>query len=477
MSEIKYQHAYIDRDENKIISINDLTKENSKLHEYRCIGCGNILLPRAIGSKYKKPHFYHKELVNCSGETYLHKLAKKVIKDKFDNNENFYIEYNITKSCGNKDCKYKNPYCPTHETRYKKDLKEYYDTCTIEAPVNGFVADILLTDSTHPDREPILIEICVTHKCEKEKIESGLQIIEIVVKEEQDIFQLKACNSIMEAYTLRNEKIVNFISFKKELEEPMHTKIQRYVYNPKQNPIGYLTEIDCKKANIKLRTDSLFEYNVYSNNYSKCELNDCLYWMVKNKGLRRCIMCKFHYATTYEDYPMCRLSKKYGKPKYPSMDEAERCNSYSFDKGLGSFFNDLFTFEEVAPSSLPMKPEYKVIIAVSKSFREYMFIKNKCQYYLSEKMKTHTIVILTGASKLSDEFIRKLSNDMDFITEPHETNWNKYGQEAAISKSNEEMTSNADALIAFWDGSTGIKDMIDHARQKKIKVAIVDYKK
>lgn len=258
----------------------------------------------------------------------------------------------------------------------------------------------------------------------------------------------------------------------------MHTTIQRYVYNPKQNPIGYLTEINCNEANVRLRTDSLFEYNVYSNRYAKCDWVDCLYWMAKNKGLRRCIMCKFHYATMYEEHAKCRLSKKYGKPEYPSMDEAERCHSYSFDEGRGSYSKGLFTFEEVAPSSLPMKPEYKVIIAVSKSFSDYQLFKSKCQYYLSEITKTHTIVILTGASKLSDEFIRKLSNDMNFITEPHEANWAKYEKGEAICRSNDEMTSNADALIAFWDGiSTGIKDMLERAKQKKIKVAIVDYKK
>ena len=59
MAEIKYQYAY---DENgKLVSIDDYTKETSKLHTYCCVGCGNPLLPRAIGSKFRRPHFYHKE--------------------------------------------------------------------------------------------------------------------------------------------------------------------------------------------------------------------------------------------------------------------------------------------------------------------------------------------------------------------------------------------------------------------------------
>lgn len=48
MSEIKFQYAL---DENgELVNINSLTSESRRLHTYRCIGCGNILLPRAISS-------------------------------------------------------------------------------------------------------------------------------------------------------------------------------------------------------------------------------------------------------------------------------------------------------------------------------------------------------------------------------------------------------------------------------------------
>ena len=41
-----------------------------------------------------------------------------------------------------------------------------------------------------------------------------------------------------------------------------------------------------------------------------------------------------------------------------------------------------------------------------------------------------------------------------------------------------KMTNSADALIAFWDGkSGGIKNLIDHAKQKGIKIAVVEYNK
>ena len=53
--------------------------------------------------------------------------------------------------------------------------------------------------------------------------------------------------------------------------------------------------------------------------------------------------------------------------------------------------------------------------------------------------------------------------------------WDRYGQEAG-HRSNEEMLSQADALIAFWDGKGRITGaLIDAAKAKKIKVAIVKY--
>jgi hypothetical protein len=157
------------------------------------------------------------------------------------------------------------------------------------------------------------------------------------------------------------------------------------------------------------------------------------------------------------------------------MDEAETCTSYLLvENVMTHLFPKDFLFEEVTSSSMPMKPEYKVIVAVSRSFDNYDLFKEKFLYYLSNKIKTCSIVV-TGASFLTNMYIDKLSEEIDFIKEPHHADWGTYGQEA-IDVSNDEMTTSADALLAFWDGkSSGIKNMIEHAKQKKIKVAIVKY--
>lgn len=167
MAEIKYQYAY---DESKnLVSIKDITKENRNQHQYICIGCGSPLLPRAIGSQYRRPHFYHKELVDCSGETYLHKLAKKLIKEKFENSEKFEISYPVTCTCQNTNCQLRSDKCEDKNQVRICDLKQDYDTCTEEAEINGFIADLLLTNGKSTNLEPVLIEVCVTHACDEEK--------------------------------------------------------------------------------------------------------------------------------------------------------------------------------------------------------------------------------------------------------------------------------------------------------------------
>ena len=97
-------------------------------------------------------------------------------------------------------------------------------------------------------------------------------------------------------------------------------------------------------------------------------------------------------------------------------------------------------------------------------------------YYLSEKMKTHTLIVMSGASKVTDYLIDQLSNEIEFILEPHEASWEKYERTEAIRKANEEMTNSANAIIAFWDGkSFGIADLIEQAKKKNVIIRIVQY--
>ena len=92
--------------------------------------------------------------------------------------------------CGNKGCVFRKDeedYECAKEKVVVYDLKKFgYDNCEEEVTIDGFIADLLLTSNSF-HRPPILLEVAVTHPLEEEKMNSGLRIIEIPIKSEQDV--------------------------------------------------------------------------------------------------------------------------------------------------------------------------------------------------------------------------------------------------------------------------------------------------
>lgn len=473
MGELKYKYAF---DEiGNIVSIEDFTKESSKLHTFKCIVCGGELRPRAIGSKHRRAHFYHKEVVSCNGETYLHKLGKLYIKQHFDNSDKFCISYEVSKTCKEHNCNLRNYNCHKEHEINQVDLKEFYDTCTIEAPIKGFVADLLLTNSKNPNIPPTLIEICVTHPCEDEKKESELKIIEISIKTEKDIENLFSDGILSENLNKRIGNKIEFISFKRNIEEKLVSSISRFIYYPALSPTPFKNNIQCSIANSKIFKESTVELNIVSNKYSLGEDYDIVYnWLANRIKLKRCNMCKFYYATMYDDYAFCRLSTKYGKPKFPEMEYAEKCNSYRKSDCLLSYSeNGDCKISNLTNVQTNTKEEYRVIIAGSSGFDDYTLFENKCNHFLSEKIKTHNIIILSGTSSRISSIINWYSYEHNLITIPFDAEWEKYGQ-CAGNISNEKMINCADAVIAFWDGKSKFtKNLIDMAKAKGLPTVVV----
>ena len=219
MDDIKYQYAYLDGDIGKIVHISNISQDNRNQNKYICIGCGHELLPRAIESKYRRPHFYHKTIVECSGETYLHKLAKQIIKEKFDNDLVFNIDYDVKHACEYiKQCPCRYPACEVSSSN-QINLKDYYDTCEEEAQLQNYIADLLLSKSKDENFPKILIEIWVTYSCDSEKVSSGKRIIEIRIKNEQDIDQLRQIQVFRENYSPKKGLCITFYNFKKQVED------------------------------------------------------------------------------------------------------------------------------------------------------------------------------------------------------------------------------------------------------------------
>ena len=95
MCTVRYHFAYDEHD--SIIDIDNVSSEYRKEHDFHCISCGALMMAR-LGNE-KAHHFAHKGGESCGSETYLHKLAKLMLKRKFDNSQSFVIEYTLRIKC------------------------------------------------------------------------------------------------------------------------------------------------------------------------------------------------------------------------------------------------------------------------------------------------------------------------------------------------------------------------------------------
>ena len=119
--------------------------------------------------------------------------------------------------------------------------------------------------------------------------------------------------------------------------------------------------------------------------------------------------------------------------------------------------------------------EYKAIIAGGRNFSDYTLLKEKCDFYLQNKLKESRVVIVSGHASGADALGEIYAQERHLSLEAHPADRNKYGR-AAGPISNAEMAEIADALIAFWDGqSRGTANMISLAKSKGLKVAVVRY--
>lgn len=345
MRDIQYRYAYKD---GKIVCINNIST-----HEiFHCISCGREMIAK-LGEKRTK-HFAHKiNVQTCDPNKYLHELTKLVLLQKFQS-EDFKIKLNrtcqcIESSCLLNNCKIKIP--------QEYDLKKHYNTCELEKNISDFRADLLISGNK---KDPILIEICVSHKCTSSKINSGLKIIEIPIRTEEDIEYLKK-NPISE------EKGVRFYGFKRESKEKVEIYDKlffRFILH--KSGAAFVKLKSCKKQHIKDNKYSIFECNIYpnrnqyalennNNNEIEEEYNEfdddyeehiflhstlelganpldigLVYATKHNVNVKNCHLCKY----VRDDKPnlFCCLSKKYGTPYNPNQKDATPCQYFKQDK-------------------------------------------------------------------------------------------------------------------------------------------------
>ena len=115
---------------------------------------------------------------------------------------------------------------------------------------------------------------------------------------------------------------------------------------------------------------------------------------------------------------------------------------------------------------------FKVIIAGGRNFNDYELLRKKCDHMLSEQSD---IEIVSGKARGADSLGERYAKEKGYDVKEFAAQWDKFGKSAAY-KRNAEMAEYADALIAFWDGeSKGTKHMINLAKEKNIKIKVVNY--
>lgn len=161
---------------------------------FTCVGCSQPLIARVNGT-VRQPHFGHKARVECSGETYLHRLAKETFRDTYQRcleSENpFVISVLTPRLCG-KYSHFINCFSDLGEEEREFDLTQYFSELRVETREGQFIPDVALRSATNPD-QLIFIEIAVSHFLSEQKKSSGHRIIEIPIRSEDDIAVIRSC--------------------------------------------------------------------------------------------------------------------------------------------------------------------------------------------------------------------------------------------------------------------------------------------
>lgn len=198
--------------EGATVDVRDLRRlSKCPIGPFECIGCGHPLIPH-LGER-KAKHFQHLEAQECSRETQLHALAKRVFADTYRtclaNRTSFNLIIPAVGRC-NHFFEVTGLVCEKPATT-TFDLTQIFDTVSVETGIGGFVADILLSQSS--GKATMLVEMAVAHACTPEKIASGLRIAECHLSVEDDVqmFSSRSMDATKSNVTLHNcrRQVVN----------------------------------------------------------------------------------------------------------------------------------------------------------------------------------------------------------------------------------------------------------------------------
>ena len=119
--------------------------------------------------------------------------------------------------------------------------------------------------------------------------------------------------------------------------------------------------------------------------------------------------------------------------------------------------------------------KFRLVIAGGRDFNDARLMGMAADHLLSEKIKTHSITIVSGMARGADRCGLDYAQKREYVVDQYPANWAVHGRSAGY-KRNAEMAKNCDAVLVFWDGfSSGTKHMIDISKKAGLPLRVVRY--
>lgn len=478
----QYHCASIDSKDGKLCFVDTITSEFRKNHKFYCLSCGEEMVANLKDDNHRR-HFKHKNKTECNSETYLHNLAKKMLAEHFMKSEHFYVSYKIKDCCPQQNqCKYLSKSCTNKTHERSVDLKKFYQHCKIEKTVIGtdqkrYVADICLL-SDNPKTPPMLIEIYVSHACTDEKKYSGLWIMEIPIRSEDDIKQYCETDTYVEG---ESTGIELFNIEKKKDAELVNNQVLRYIHIPDKG--SEIRRISCKEAGVIQSKESDIELNILkSDNDFYTDNDSCLIEAIEfdfhfdsviqnGKPLcEKCIHCNNFYRSLDIYKHWCDIDSQ----KICPVTLCNHFESKIYDKSYVYEILNNIDIEFVKGS----KPkEYHLFVIGPHNFYNSRLIEETCKNRISE-LSNQNLVICGQERTGSCHFTASVLELAEVNAIPFRmfvVDWNKNGKSAGY-KSNKEVVDIANELIVFNDPTDKLtQDLIQKAKVKNIPVTQVNF--
>lgn len=325
-SEVQYRYAL--NENNELIEVHDAHTLGGAYH---CPQCGTRMIPKC-GSK-KKWHFAHSK-VECDHNHYLHTIAELRIMEWFNSSKEILIVLPANDFCEEKSkCRfYDEDICCKVIDSDVFNLKDYYTICekekTYEKNSQRFVADLLCSPK-NDNNEPLFIEICVTHPCEEEKLNSGIRIIEFVINSEDDI------DNVIGKQIRTNEKVrlYNFHP-RGKMSSPIsyYRLLQKFIIDPyKKAHVKniFCDEINDRQGNIEIT----FPLNGHESE-SMVYFEGFAIAIKYDKTLRHCCICSNYSIDTQFGLGRCNLKRTYFTKIELTQTDAQHCPRFLLNMEL-----------------------------------------------------------------------------------------------------------------------------------------------